>query len=534
MPIYNYLDRKKSRNLSLMDLDIIKHHGYYVPENTDLVKLDEKLSEFDICETMAWHLKALSEKHNKVRKTKAKYYLLAPHHVSHIAKLKNNMIKIYKTTLKKTSYYEHDLVCTIDNVLNIWEGMNTHPNFYRNNWDGNSLIIQDKIDNYIEFSNGEEYEYKLPEDETVQSYYGIISREYIISNCDKWKTRLDHFSTFSFGFTTKNRILFRGNIIDNSLVYPTTPLFSLLYKKYLEDNISKPKCSWKLKDGICFCKFNHSDGCDDECYDKHAKYEKRYIKSVSTRSLQIFGKSYVNNELDITMWNIIPIQNFGFYLPENMDRDWLAEHFKMINLDYIYRLCWDYQYMSNEELCKKQWRPKSSPDDIYQIMINCYSEYEFRVENGVINIYDKSEFIKEDGNELQVFSGKPCYTLENYEGYWLSENLSNVHYIGIEHGNHIIVKLTEPNQYLWIGHNITQFTLDTEIAACYSPIGNNGVPYSLIITKDNNVIDYMRYASTSLPLTPFFGDYLVNQIYGCTPNLYTNNCNKPIHTNNVL
>jgi len=544
MPFYRFKDRQPARKLTLCDLDIIRHHGYYLPNNTDLARLDQELSQFDVYQSMAWHLRALSEKHRPQRTyypNEQTYYLLAPHHISHVVKFKNDKkekkanstlpkvsAKVFKTIPKRITYQNQvPPVWEFPEVLNVWTGMNTHPNFYRNSWNGNALILQDQPDHYVELSNGQRYDYQLPEGETIQSYYAIISRKYIISNSSDWKSKLDHFSTFAFAFTTQNRILFRGQIIDNPLVYPSTPFFSLFYQKYLkEHHVEKieSKCYMGLSQEECFCPSYHSD-CQDNCHYQHEKYQDDLINRVSIMPPVFLGQPYNDEkELDISMWNLIPIRDWDFYLPPDTDRNWLIEQFKLINLDYVDRLAWEYQHTSNEELHQKQWRPKdpSAPNDVYQIMVNGYCDFECRIENGVIKVYNQYEWVTdEDNRDFQKFSDEPFYTIEDYEGYWLGENLSNVHYIGIEHGNHIIVKLNQPNQYLHISRTIDQFTLDQPIAAYYSPIGNNGVPYDTIVTQDGRIIRDLYLSPVGLPATPFFGDFLVSLNYSHLTDLST-------------
>lgn len=60
-------------------------------------------------------------------------------------------------------------------------------------------------------------------------------------------------------------------------------------------------------------------------------------------------------------------------------------------------------------------------------------------------------------------------------------------------GNSILLQISK-NKYVWIGRTIHQFTMNDEVEIFYSPVGNNNVPYPVIIgTKNIYFIDICFY-----------------------------------------
>lgn len=251
------------------------------------------------------------------------------------------------------------------------------------------------------------------------------------------------------------------------------------------------------------------------------KKKKEDLKKKRMKSPSHLGAPHAipRNLVDITLsfWNIDKINGLDFYIPNNTNKERLSELFKIIYLgDYFSRINWSYQYVTPEEIGKKQWRAKDINRNVaYPIMVNGYCDFEFREENGAINVYNKHKWV---GKE-QIFHGDPIATFTDYIGYWLGENTSNSYYVGEQHGNTIIVKLNDTE---YLDSNLNKFTIpnNDEIVAYYSPIGNNGVPYPSILCKNGVIIEYKYIVNgLGLPATPLFSDILICQWYEHIPDI---------------
>jgi hypothetical protein len=52
------------------------------------------------------------------------------------------------------------------------------------------------------------------------------------------------------------------------------------------------------------------------------------------------------------------------------------------------------------------------------------------------------------------------------------------------HGNTVLLQLTD-KRYVFIGHQIFEFTMDEKVVTYLSPVGNNDVPYPYIVGENN-------------------------------------------------
>jgi hypothetical protein len=223
------------KRLLLTDLDFIKNKGVYIPENTNVEKLDNFLSKKHIHMNLSYHLRDKKDIQYEYYSS-GTYYILDRHHVSRIVQVKKEDNKlnvyVYKTKPHTTEFDISDLTCTYKNIMNYWKGYNTHPYFYRNSWHGNSILIQDTKNHYIEITGSKIFEFRLTSNENIKHYYSIIVSSCVISNQDH-DNNLDNIYSISYVVTNNNRIYYKGKYIDDPFPeIPNTPFFSLLYFTY--------------------------------------------------------------------------------------------------------------------------------------------------------------------------------------------------------------------------------------------------------------------------------------------------------------
>jgi len=126
-------------------------------------------------------------------------------------------------------------------------------------------------------------------------------------------------------------------------------------------------------------------------------------------------------------------------------------------------------------------------------------QYPYKVTiSNIVEIYKYDKFL-ESGNEINnlndilkhiSFENNPSHKLL-YKELFIGESIEceitiNSGCYGSQFdGNSILIK-NEDNSYTYIGDVIKQFNVKSDITKFYSPIGNNLVPYSFALDKDNN------------------------------------------------
>jgi len=532
MPFYSRSDWTSCRKLTLWDVDIIKNHGYYIPPETNVEELDQKLQDLSIYTHLAWYIRDQMDrtrpKTNLGAKHRSTYYILARDGVSRVVEMQSPKanqfaMKVYQAN-KKCTYDTHKPpILVVDKFYRFWKGQNTTPNAFRSCWHGNALLIKLTEDGkeYIELSGNHTYKYTLNDGEEIKVYYAPINTD------TRWAYASDHpgnlkdFYSVSWAVTNQGRVLHHGKIIDDPLGWPKTPFFSLLYRDYFK----KIEAEERKEAGVKFNDWGEELFCQCEDKDDCTECEQKMKAKRVTSYPPGLGHPYPIDEMDVNMWNIDPIKNSIFFSVKDLDqRPRIIEQIKLINWDYLERIDWSYLNVSNQEL--DIWRPyDKNRQDQYQIMTNGYCNFGLRESAGQLKIYNEYEWSEDQaGHDFQNFKGEPCLVLDEYLGYWIGLNNSE-HYHGAEHGNTIIIHVKE-NQYIAVETNVVEFTLPAErsILAYYSPIGNNGVPYPLIILDDESIVfNYRIHPADSfcLPKTPLFGNLINNQIYGGVPNIGT-------------
>lgn len=88
-----------------------------------------------------------------------------------------------------------------------------------------------------------------------------------------------------------------------------------------------------------------------------------------------------------------------------------------------------------------------------------------------------------------LYDPKPLHK-DKYQVLFVGQD-PNYNYIG----NSILFKI-KPHQYIWIGYEVTSFTIKDEIVDFMSPVGNSDVPYPYAIGTQNT---YLLIENTYIP-----------------------------------
>lgn len=83
----------------------------------------------------------------------------------------------------------------------------------------------------------------------------------------------------------------------------------------------------------------------------------------------------------------------------------------------------------------------------------------------------------------------PIMKIESYDNVFIGESVEGECSDGRGpnfYGNTVLIKVDDKN-YIFVGHLIYSFILETPIKYYWSPVGNNDVPYAYGITKDDKI-----------------------------------------------
>jgi hypothetical protein len=112
---------------------------------------------------------------------------------------------------------------------------------------------------------------------------------------------------------------------------------------------------------------------------------------------------------------------------------------------------------------------------IYKVDENYMLDEEYDPTHGLHNSWMYTKLVKEYKNVKKVYIGKSVLNkITKFSG-------GHGHQFD---GNSFLVHLSN-NKYLFIGAYIKEFTLDDEVVKYYSTVGNNDVPYPIILGKKN-------------------------------------------------
>ena len=158
---------------------------------------------------------------------------------------------------------------------------------------------------------------------------------------------------------------------------------------------------------------------------------------------------------------------------------------------------------------------------IYYTHDNGGRPFKVAINKSIVNIYKDTnkDFDKEpDYSKLvQTFIVKKVYVGKSTGGKIGDHTVGQAKEFV---GNSILLELTSPaNTYVFVGHEIYQFTMDEDkVEKYYSLVGNNDVPYPVILGKNNAyfMLDrkFVSREHFSLKMTPLQWEDSYHIFYG--------------------